>query len=571
MSLTTRILLLVLLALAPALAIQGYNEYALRGSRDEAVRADTMATARTVAEDLAQIADNVRQALDFVAQDSSVRSLEPVGCSAYLRRALQGTPHFAILALTKPDGTVVCNSSGSEPGAYTNAGRAYHRRAIAAGGFVMGDYARGVATGRDSLHFAQPLRDEEGQTLGVLVAAVDLDWLSSYLQRNLRLASTSVTVADGEKTIMVRYPGSGNWVGKPIPPERQSILDNRGEGVRVDRGIDDRVRVLANARPRGPASAAWITVGRDRDVAYADVDAATRRGLILVALGAALAVAAALMAGRFFIRRPLGRLLRTAVAWQTGDLTARTGLDGPDEFGRLGLKLDAMAASLQRNETELRAEIARSRAMQDRQVTMLHELNHRVKNTLATVQALARQSARGGEASGERFEQRILALSKTHDLLTRDDWSSAALRAVLEGEIGPYRGGTVRFVVDGPDIELPPRHVLSLGMTLHELVTNAAKHGALSVPDGEVHVAWEVITIEGGGRRLRLTWSEAGGPPVTQPSRRGFGTRLIGTSIERELDGAVQFDFAREGLRCSVDVPLSSLPYGFMSPVPVAH
>lgn len=335
MSLTTRILLLVLLALAPALAIQGYNEYALRGSRDEAVRADTMATARTIAEDLAQIADNVRQALDFVAQDPSIRSLEPAGCTAYLRRALRGTPHLAILALTKPDGTVVCNSSGSEPGAYTNAGRAYHRRAIATGGFVMGDYARGVASGRDSLHFAQPLREEDGRMLGVLVAAVDLDWLSGYLQRNLRLTSTSITVADAERTIMVRYPTTGNWVGKPIPAERQTILDTRGEGVRVDRGIDGRIRVLANARPQGPASAAWITVGRDREVAYADVDAATRRGLILIALGAALAVAAALMAGRFFIRRPFGRLLGTAAAWQTGDLGARTGLDGPDEFGRL--------------------------------------------------------------------------------------------------------------------------------------------------------------------------------------------------------------------------------------------
>lgn len=218
-----------------------------------------------------------------------------------------------------------------------------------------------------------------------------------------------------------------------------------------------------------------------------------------------------------------------------------------------------MAASLQRHEAELKDEIVRGRAMQDRQATMLHELNHRVKNTLATVQALARQSTRGGEAPGERFEQRLLALSKTHDLLTRDDWSGASLRAVLEGEIGPYRGGTARFLVDGPEVDLPPRHVLSLGMTLHELVTNAAKHGALSVSNGEIRVVWELAHGEGGSHRLRLTWTEAGGPPVVPPSRRGFGTRLIGTSIERELDGEVELDFAREGLRCSVDVPLSSV------------
>lgn len=571
MGLTTRIVLLVLLALAPALAIQGYNEYALRTSRDEAVRADTMATARTVAEDLSQIAETVRQALNFVAKDPSVRAMHAPGCTEYLRRAADDNPHLTVLALTRPDGTIVCNSVGSAEGSYAVPDRVYQRRAVAEGGFVMGTYARGNASRKDSLHFAQPLRDAEGKTVGVLAAAVDLNWLSRYLQRNLRLASTSVTVADGNKTIMVRYPETGNWVGKPIPPERQRILDDRGEGVRVDLGIDDRVRVLANAHPQGPAAAAWVTVGRDRDIAYADVDAATRRGLVLIGLGAAFALAAASLAGRFFIRRPFGRLLRTAAAWQMGDLAARTGLGGQDEFGRLGRKLDVMAAALQRNEAALRDEIARGRAMQDRQGTMLHELNHRVKNTLATVQALARQSTRGGEASGERLEARILALSKTHDLLTRDDWSGASLGAVLEAEIGPYRGGTTRFVLDGPSVDLPPRHVLSLGMTLHELVTNAAKHGALSVPDGEIRIAWRVSTGGSGVSRLRVEWTEAGGPPVSPPLRKGFGTRLIGANVERELDGKVDLDFVPDGLRCFVEVPLSAPPYGFMSPTTTSH
>ncbi|WP_281406696.1 sensor histidine kinase [Methylobacterium sp. WL120] len=179
---------------------------------------------------------------------------------------------------------------------------------------------------------------------------------------------------------------------------------------------------------------------------------------------------------------------------------------------------------------------------------------------------MARQSTRGGEAPGERLEARILALSKTHDLLTRDDWSGAPLRAVLENELGPYRGGDATFVVDGPDVDLPPRHVLSLGMTLHELVTNAAKHGALSVPDGEIRVTWRVVRTEGGARRLRLDWAEDGGPPSPPPTRRGFGTRLIAVSIERELDGKLDLDFASEGLRCSVDVPLPSPTVATMSP-----
>jgi two-component sensor histidine kinase len=572
MTLTTRVLLLVLLALAPALAIQGYNEYALRASRNEAVRTDTMATARTVADDLAQVAENVRQALNFVSQDPAVRALEPEGCTDYLRRAACNNPHLAVLALTRPDGIIVCNSVGSPPGSYAVPERAYQQRAIAEDGFVMGTYAHGTASRKDSLHFAQVLHGGGGETVGVLAAAVDLDWLARYLRRNLRLASSFLTVADDTMTILVRYPGGEDWIGKQVPAERQRVLADRGEGVRVDLGIDGRERVLANAHSTGPTSAAWVTVGRDRDVAYLDVDAATRRGIVLIALGTAAALVAALVAGRMFIRRPFDRLLRTAAAWQAGDLSARTGLQGPDEFGRLGRKLDAMAGTLRRNEEELRGEILRGREMQDRQVTMLHELNHRVKNTLATVQALARQSTRGGEASGEQLEARILALSKTHDLLTRDDWSGASLRAVLEGEIGPYRDGSTSFVLDGPEVDLPPRHVLSLGMTLHELVTNAAKHGALFVPDGGVRVAWNVISAEGGTRRLRLTWTESGGPPAGPPVRRGFGTRLITVSVERELDGALSLDFAHDGLRVSVDVPLAAASPGHLSPLaPTPH
>ncbi|GJD75329.1 sensor histidine kinase [Methylobacterium goesingense] len=571
MSLTYRILLLVLLALAPALAIQGYNEYALRASRDAVIRADTMATARTVAEDVEQVAENVRQALDYVAQDPSVRSLDSSGCTEYLRRAAANSAHLALVALTRPDGTVVCNSVGSAPGAYTNAERAYHRRAIARDGFAMGNYVRGTATGRPSLHFAKPLKDADGRTVGVLVAAIDLDWFSRHLQRNLRLPSTSVTVADEDRTIIVRYPDGEPWIGRPIPEERQRILMERGEGVRVGPGIDGRERVLASAHPTGPAAAAWITVGRDRKTAYADIEAATRRGIVLIALGAVLAIAAALVAGRIFIRRPVDRLLRTAAAWQSGDLCARTGLRGSNEFGRLGTKLDGMAASLQRNETELREEVRNGREMQERQVTMLHELNHRVKNTLATVQALARQSTLGGEAPGERLEARILALSKTHDLLTRDDWSGAPLRAVLENELGPYRGGDNAFVFDGPNVDLPPRHVLSLGMTLHELVTNAVKHGALSVAGGGIQVRWSVVAAAGGVGRLRLDWTETGGPPTSPPARRGFGTRLIAVSVERELDGTVSMDFAATGLRFSFEVPLGPLGAAHLSPLVIVH
>lgn len=189
---------------------------------------------------------------------------------------------------------------------------------------------------------------------------------------------------------------------------------------------------------------------------------------------------------------------------------------------------------------------------------MLHELNHRVRNTLTTVQSLARQSRRTDE-TGERLEGLIIALSKTHDLLSRGDWTGAPLRTVLENELAPFRDGRQdRFRLDGPDIDLSPRYVLALGMTLHELTTNAAKYGALSVETGIVDIVWRVATDESGARRLAMEWRESGGPPVTEPPRRGYGTRLINGGVAHELGSTVHLDFNAAGLRCTLDVPLDA-------------
>ena len=564
MSLTTRILLLVLLALAPALAIQGYNEVALRASRDAAVRADALATVRGAEEDFTQLSERMRQALDLMSGDPSVQARDPAACSAYLTRSAARLPHVILLALTDPDGLVICDNAGSAPGTYSNATRAYHRHAREADGFAVGGYALGIVSKRPSIHFARVVSGADqavGVTTGaatampatgVLMAAVDLDWLSDHLEQTLHQSETAITVTDRDGLIIARRPDGADWIGKPIPPERRGMLAARDGDVRIAAGLDGRTRIIATALPGGPLAGMHLMVGRDSAAAFSDIDAATRRGLVLIALGAVLALAAALVGGRVFIRRPIDRLLQTAAAWQVGDLAARTGLRGMTEFGRLGRKLDAMAASLQRNADALHAEIRHGRALQEQQVTMLHELNHRVKNTLATVQALARQS-RGSEGV---LEARILALAKTHDLLTRADWSSADLREVLDSELRPYRTGDDHVGLDGPDVSLSPRHVLALGMTIHELTTNAAKYGALSAPGGRVRVSWSLATTEAGTQRLRLTWQESGGPPVRPPTRAGFGTRLISGGVRRELDGLVDLAFEADGLRCDLDVPL---------------
>jgi two-component sensor histidine kinase len=198
-------------------------------------------------------------------------------------------------------------------------------------------------------------------------------------------------------------------------------------------------------------------------------------------------------------------------------------------------------------------DIAARRASEERQRLLLHELNHRVKNTLATVQSLASQSLRNAGSLkdfGAKFMSRLLALSATHSLLTQGQWEHAPLSELLRNELKPY--GEERFATSGADVQLPPRIVLPLGMVFHELATNAAKHGALSVPGGRVHVAWSVDDRQ----CLRLEWREEGGPAAQKPNAEGFGSRLLDRTVSGELAGRYERQFRSSGLVCRIAVPL---------------
>jgi two-component sensor histidine kinase len=188
------------------------------------------------------------------------------------------------------------------------------------------------------------------------------------------------------------------------------------------------------------------------------------------------------------------------------------------------------------------------------QKLLVDELNHRVKNTLATVQAIAAQTLRSTadmETFREAFESRLMALSATHDLLTATNWRSAGLRDVLRVEFRPY--GAERYRLEGPEVSLTPAEALALGLLFHELATNAAKYGALSTSSGCVEIAWTT-----NDKGLELTWRERGGPAVMAPTRRGFGSRLIERSLKGALAGDAVLEFAPTGLVCRIVLPLAA-------------
>ncbi|QYF88297.1 PAS domain-containing protein [Brevundimonas sp. PAMC22021] len=197
----------------------------------------------------------------------------------------------------------------------------------------------------------------------------------------------------------------------------------------------------------------------------------------------------------------------------------------------------------------------------ERQKLMIDELNHRVKNTLATVQSIAVQTARSHQdpaTFAEAFQSRILSLSHTHDLLTRSHWEGADLRAILNHETEAH--GVARVSLNGPPVALEPAMALSLGMIFHELATNAAKYGALSHADGRVLVDWSVTDQR--DRVLHMSWREVGGPPVAEPDRRGFGSRLIQRNVRHDLAGEIDLVYAPTGLTAELTVPLDGRQTG---------
>ncbi|HEY8383811.1 MAG TPA: HWE histidine kinase domain-containing protein [Microvirga sp.] len=200
-------------------------------------------------------------------------------------------------------------------------------------------------------------------------------------------------------------------------------------------------------------------------------------------------------------------------------------------------------------------DITARREAEEHQRLLIHELNHRVKNTLATVQSIAAQTLRGAASVGDArsaFEARLIALSRAHNILTRENWEGADLHDVVTEVLEPHRAQWEdRFRIEGPAVWVAPGNAVSIAMGMHELATNAAKYGALTSEAGHVHVRW---TIEPGaaGERVRLVWAEAGGPGVAPPARRGFGSRLIERSLAADLGGEAHLDFRPEGLVCTL-------------------
>jgi two-component sensor histidine kinase len=235
-----------------------------------------------------------------------------------------------------------------------------------------------------------------------------------------------------------------------------------------------------------------------------------------------------------------------APGWRDLVMTTRDGRQLQTSWANIRLSDDTFVG--------IGVDITERKRTEERQRLLLAELSHRVKNTLAVVLGIASRTVSGDRTLREAREmlaKRLGALAKTHELLTAADWRGVSLRALAQAELKPYGR---RATLAGDDLMLAPKAAQTLALVLHELATNAAKHGALSVPAGRIEIGWAVAD-----GRLRLLWRERDGPPVRPPERQGFGRLLLERGVAHDLDGAVTLDFRPEGLACEACLSLAAV------------
>jgi two-component sensor histidine kinase len=290
----------------------------------------------------------------------------------------------------------------------------------------------------------------------------------------------------------------------------------------------------------------YISAGLSTASSYGAVNRAARFGALLAITGALSTLFATWTMGDGIFVRPLREITGVLRSWRAGDRSARTRyVASGGELGELGAELDRLMDEIGRGE--------------EQRGLLAGELEHRVKNTLATVQALA-LTTMNRQAPGKDllpdFLARIDALAGTHEVLTRERWDSADLRELLTGVLRPLIGDTeTRVRLRGPEIQLSPGEALGMTMVVHELCTNALKYGSLGSQGGRVELTWLVRDRE-GGRRLALTWREMDGPPVRGPEgKTGFGTRMIGRALGGFGRAVVEYDPA--GVICRIEIDMA--------------
>ncbi|MDM9627725.1 sensor histidine kinase [Rhizobium sp. S152] len=530
-------------ALAPVVAMLAYNEYAIRQERAAEVRANAAQAARQASSEVERIVEGVRSLLVAVSSMPSVRHLVAPVCNEALTSLASSVPNIRTLFVLRPDGTPVCGSAAMPAGA-DFADRDYFKEAVASKGFVVGRYTKSRISGSPVLPLAFPII-EGGAVTAVVVSGIRLDWLQTRITERGVAQGNAVTLADRDGTIVARVPLPERFVGTVIPDDYQKLVHADAPGVIEVRSQDGTDRVLGYRPISLPNSPLYVSAGFSMAEAFAPINRATVTNVVGIAVGALISLMLAIFIGRQFLLVPISRISAVMENWRDGKTKARTMMKSTDELHAVGASLDSLL-----DELDCRR-VQNEKAEEDRNL-LVHELAHRVKNGFALVQAMARQSfAKSDRERYESFSERLRALASTYDLILSKEGAAAAIREVLAAALQAHSTDGGRISMEGPDVVVPADLTMPLSLVVHELATNATKYGSLGVEHGRVSLRWT------NGDRINLTWVESGGPPVTAPVRKGFGSTLIERACPGKAHAATEVDFASDGLRFRISFDLT--------------
>lgn len=542
-SLRSKLLALSLVAMAPGFFAMAWTQTEIARLRQAEFRDQAAAAALTASSEVERLASGVQAVLTTLFHAPVVRRMEPSSCNAFLAALKPDLPHIANIRVFDATGAYRC---GSQPEAeMPDLDSALFQSALWRPGPQMGGYIVDPASRRPALPVAMAMRDAGAPAFGVIVAALDIDWLGKALERRGIPPGGSVTIADAEGVIVFRQPAPDLFVGKGIPAPYRPLLKAGTPGVEDILGQDGTRRILGYVPIGASSHGLYVSAGLSWRASEDSVAKARWTGAML-ALGAAIAtLGATWLAGDCLFVSPLRRVTTVLRHWRGGDAAARTRFSAATgEIGQLGAELDRMMDQIARADSERNL--------------LSSELLHRVKNTLATVNAIASATMSRSEPARDllpAFMSRIAALARTHDILTARQWRDASVTALLKAELDPVTPDNPgRVALTGPPVLLPAREALGLIMIVHELCTNALKYGALSSPQGHVDIRWSLRAE--APPALLLEWRERGGPAVAAPARaqRGFGTKLIGRALGDA--GAAVLSYEPEGVVCSIEIAL---------------
>jgi signal transduction histidine kinase len=343
--LTARLIILVLIAVCPAIVIQAYNEYELRKASEAAIRQQVVQITKQFGEEIGELREGARQLLLALTQLTPVKLRESEACSALFATLGSQYANYSLLAAADTDGRVFCSSVPLADSSVAD--QPFFKRAMTQEGLAVGNYWADPASDRRMIHFALKFGDGDSHTAGVVFAGLDLAWLSEHLKERGLSPTSSILIADREGNIVARLPSPEKLVGKNMRKSHEDIMDGNTTGWEEAVGVDGATRIFGYVPAALPPRDFFLSAGQSKAEAFAAIDGATRRGIALIVFGLLAATIAAIVGGRRFLQEPISGLLHFATEWRNGNYEKRVEVRHPNsEIGHLGATFNAMADAL---------------------------------------------------------------------------------------------------------------------------------------------------------------------------------------------------------------------------------